>query len=150
MILAAGFAVANKPIPDEHHVLRYAAWGRLRRDEDGQVIGILPQALRLRDKEPYLSVTWVEFFQGNRNGKIANAITATRASIGIKAQAKGIFALGNVAALHKTCKSQAVSAQVLHKKTASNPGHSGIYGLDKAENNLLSLLADEVFSELYP
>lgn len=52
------------PLPDEHHVMRYVPWGRLRRDgdDDSIVLGFLPQAFQLRPDEEYLSVTWVEFY----------------------------------------------------------------------------------------
>ena len=46
-------------LPDEHHVIRNVSWRRLRRDEDDNVLGFLPQAFQLRADEEYLSVNWL-------------------------------------------------------------------------------------------
>ena len=35
-------------LPKDNHVLRYAPFTRLHRDEDDNVIGVLPQAFELR------------------------------------------------------------------------------------------------------
>jgi hypothetical protein len=55
-------------LPDDHHVVRYVPWARLRKDEHENVIGVLGAAFRLRDGEQYLSATWAEFFSGGRLG----------------------------------------------------------------------------------
>ena len=49
-------------VPNDSHVMRYVRKRHLRRDENGNVLGILPQALELREGEEYLSVTWLENF----------------------------------------------------------------------------------------
>jgi hypothetical protein len=55
----------GKNLPDEDHVVRYVPWGRLRRDEDENVLGFLPQAFQLRQEEDYLSVNWLQYYDGD-------------------------------------------------------------------------------------
>ena len=45
---------------DAHHVIRYVRKNLLRRDENGNILGLLPQALELREHEDALSISWLE------------------------------------------------------------------------------------------
>ena len=57
-------------LPDEHHVMRYVPWTRLRKDEDDNVLGFLGDAFKLKPNEDHLSVNWLEYFDGDRDMKI--------------------------------------------------------------------------------
>src|ERR1700731_389524 len=63
MFRIGGFCMPAN-VPPSDHVMRYAAYGRLRRDGDDNVLGLLPQAFLRKENEEYLSVTWVEYFPG--------------------------------------------------------------------------------------
>jgi hypothetical protein len=67
-------------LPDDHRVVRYVPWSRLRRDEDDNVIGVLGVAFKLRDGEEYLSATWAEFFRLAPPDNVTAAIKEIRAS----------------------------------------------------------------------
>jgi hypothetical protein len=70
----------TKKIPPDNHVVRYASWNKLRRDENDEVIGVLGEAFRMRDSDKSLSTTWLEYFGGSRNEQIVAAVRAIRAS----------------------------------------------------------------------
>jgi hypothetical protein len=72
----------GKNLPDEDHVIRYVPWGRLRKDEDDNVLGFLPQAFQLRPEEDYLSVNWVEYHDGDRESQIRLSVWDMRDSFG--------------------------------------------------------------------
>lgn len=52
-------------LPDGDHIMRHIPWSKLRKDENDNVLGFLPQAFQLRPQENSLSVNWLEFFDGN-------------------------------------------------------------------------------------
>jgi len=52
-------------LPDEDHVMRFVPWGRLRKDEDDNVLGFLGDAFKLKPNEDHLSVNWLEYFGGD-------------------------------------------------------------------------------------
>jgi len=88
-------------LPNEHHVVRYVPWSRLRKDEHDNVIGVLGAAFRLRADESYLSATWAEHFGDNQNN-IANTVVAIRASR-ITVTPRSGFAIGNVGRVKDAC-----------------------------------------------
>src|SRR4051794_14954963 len=94
----------GKNLPDEDHVIRYVPWGRLRKDEDENVVGFLPQAFELRDGESYLSVNWLEFHTGDREAQIRLSVWAMRDSFEKPLGGKSAFAIGQVGKIKKTCQ----------------------------------------------
>src|SRR5271155_3214568 len=115
----------GKNLPDEDHVIRYVPWGRLRKDEDDNVLGFLPQAFQLRREEDYLSVNWAEYYDGDRETQIRLSVWAMRDSFDVGT--KSAFAIGNVAQVKKTCQAFGSRVRVIHEPDLpKNPGHSAI------------------------
>jgi hypothetical protein len=143
--------VGSMPItylPDEHHVLRYVPWTKLRRDEEDNVIGVLGIAFRLREDEEYLSATWMEFFPGAKAVSAEAAIKAIRASK-LTVTAKSGFALGNVKVIKDACEANARrhKIRIIHEEADDNRAHAALRGWPHDNEDLLSLIADEVWSE---
>lgn len=136
----------GKNLPNDDHVIRYVPWGRLRRDEDDNVLGFLPQAFQSRPDEPYLSVNWLEYYEGDRDTQLRASLWAMRDSFGVGA--KSAFAIGNVGKVKGICRDAGSPVRIVHEPDEpKNPGHSGIRRLPRDEFSLLAALADDAFSE---
>jgi hypothetical protein len=136
-----------KNLPDDDHVMRYVPWARLRRDEDDNIIGILPEAFQLRQDEVCLSVSWVEFYP-NPETRVHQSVWALRNSR--KAGAKSALAVGNVGAIKATCAIRSCKVRVLHEPKEGEPAHAGIRRLPRDDLILLAALADDVFADMIP
>jgi hypothetical protein len=151
MTLNGGSKVHGDKVPDEHHVLRFVAWGRLRKDENDVVIGCLPAAFEYREDEEYLSVTWIEHFVGSAPDQLTLAAQAFRRGYfldGGKGGAKAAFAKGNVGRMHAACAKFGAKIRVLHEPEDLNPGHVAVRRIPRDNQDLRALLADDVFTEL--
>lgn len=138
----------GKNLPDEDHLIRYVPWGRLRKDEDDNVLGFLPQAFQLRPDEDYLSVNWVEYYDGDRESQIRLSVWAMRNSFEKPLGAKSAFAIGNVAHIKKACEGFGSRVRVVHEPDLpKNPGHSAIRRLPRDDLNLLDALAADAFTD---
>jgi hypothetical protein len=134
-------------LPDEHHVMRYVPWSKLRKDENENVIGFLPQAFELRDGELSLSLNWLEYFSGDRNQRIresVNMFRATRDKVG----AKSAYGIGNVRRVKEVCDSNGARVRIVYEPDAANPAHAGIRRLPRDDLSLLAALATQAFVEL--
>ena len=138
----------GKNLPDEDHVIRYVPWGRLRKDEDENVLGFLPQAFQLRPEEHYLSVNWLQYYDGDRDAQTRLSVWAMRDSFERPLGAKSAFAIGNVAEVKKTCQTFGSRIRVVHEPEPKNPGHSAIRQLPRDDLSLLEALAADAFTEL--
>jgi hypothetical protein len=134
-------------LPDDHHVVRYVPWSRLRKDEDDNVIGVLGAAFRLRDEEEYLSATWAEFFQGNHSESVAAAVRAIRASQ-VEVQSKSGFAIGNVRCVKDACLADKNKhkIRIIHEPEDDNKAHTALRGWPHDNDPLLELLAEDMWS----
>ena len=63
--------MAEKNIPDEHHVIRHCPKARTIR-ENGVVVGVQPSLFHLRSErhEKYLSMSYWEFFDGDDPARV--------------------------------------------------------------------------------
>jgi hypothetical protein len=134
-------------LPDEDHVIRYVSWARLRKDEDENVLGFLPQAFELRDDETYLSVNWVEYHEGDREAQVRLSIWAIRDSFKKPLGAKSAFAIGQVAKVKEICQAAGSRVRVVHEPEGDNPGHSAIRQMARDNQGLLDALAADAFAE---
>lgn len=132
-------------IPHDHHIIRYASWTKLRKDEDDNVLGILPQALRRRDDEDSLSTTWIEWFTGLPAEQYLSAVSKIRTTMQVSR--RGGMAKANVGRLHELCGAEDVTIRVLHEPIDENEAHAGIRRLPRDNLDLLELLASEAFTE---
>lgn len=138
-------------IPDRDHVIRHVPLAKTRRDSDGKVCGILPQAIERRDSEEYLSVSHYEHFSGSQVQKlfsVKNAIASGKRSgtLGIK----GLLAKANVGNLKQSVeKKTAKKIRVAYLPTKKDSSHSGVYKLPEEDSELMDALASEAFSEIF-
>lgn len=138
--------MSSKSIPNKHHIIRYASWTKLLKDEDLNVLGVLHTALELRDGEKYLSATWVEYFNGQPQDQFMSAVRAIRNSI--DAKPKGGMAKANVGKLHELCGAKDSRIRIVTERSKANPAHAGIHRLPQDNIDLLELLAVEAFSNV--
>ena len=142
--LIAGLLMPQAPLPDDDHVIRYVRKRALRRDEDDNVIGILPDALRHREGETYLSATWIENFDSDYEAGLKQAADAIRRQLTVKP--RDGFAAGKVEDIREVCSSFDTRVRILHEPLPpTNTGYCAIRGLREAELDLLDALASEAF-----
>lgn len=132
-------------MPDEDHVMRNVPWSRLRRDEDDNVLGFLPEAFQLRPDEEWLSVNWMEFFTDPVT-RVRDAVWAMRKSRDIGA--KSAFAIGNVGKIKHTCLAHGAKIRIVYEPEENNPAHSGIRRLPRDDLILLEALANDAFADM--
>lgn len=132
-------------LPPKDHVVRYVRKRQLRRDADGNVIGVLPDAFRRRLGEGYLSSTWLEHF----SPEYEKGLSAAAAAIGrqLEVKRRDGFTVGNVGAIANLCESFDVRVRLLHESKAENTGYSAIRGLPPDHLELFEMLAADVFTD---
>jgi hypothetical protein len=126
--------------------MRSVSWGRLRRDEDDNVLGFLPQAFQLRSDDEYLSVNWIEYHDGDRTAQTQASVWAMRRERDVGA--KSAFAVGNVGKLKSIALVNDSRVRITHEPRKGNPAHSGIRRLPRDDLTLLAALADDAFTEM--
>ena len=72
-------AVTN--LPNDDHVMRHVSWTRLRKDEDDNILGFLPDAFQRNENHLSLSVNWLEYFEGERQSQIEACVKMFRKTI---------------------------------------------------------------------
>jgi hypothetical protein len=132
-------------LPATDHVVRHVPWTRLRKDEEDNVLGLLPEAFQLRPEELGLSVNWLEYYPGNRGDQIKAVAKDIRSGRGIGP--KSGFAIGNVGTLCTSCKDYGAPLKVVFSPTKRLLSHSLIKNLRDDDLALLSLIAEDVFVE---
>jgi hypothetical protein len=137
-----------KYVPDEDHVVRYVPWARLRKDEHGNVLGVLGAAFRLRDTETYLSATWAEFHPGPRDDCITAAIKTIRNSR-IDVRPRSGFAVGNVKRVKDTrlADKGKHKIRIIHEREEDNAAHTALRGWPRDNDPLFELLAEDAWAE---
>ena len=134
-------------LPNDDHVMRYVPWRRLRRDENDNVVGFLPQAFELREGEEYLSVNWLQFHEGDRGTQVRLSVWGIRESFERPLGAKSAFAIGNVGMVKDICQKAGSRVRIVHEPEPQNPGHSAVRRLPRDDLSLLDALAADVFAE---
>ena len=138
----------SQNLPDEHHVVRYVPHSRLDRDPSNDAPrGLLFTAFQRKEDEEGLSVTWMEYFSGDRKNQIHASVKAIRAS-NITVGAKSGFAIGKVAAIKKTCQEFKSKIRIIHFPELDNKAHSELRQFPRDDQTLLERLATESWSEL--
>jgi len=146
--------VPSVNIPDEHHILRYAKRRDLRTvvdtDENEIVIGLARDAFKLRDDETTLSVTWIEYFQGDFSEQKVGAVKAFRPTFTSSAKPPypGAFGVGLVGDTKLAADSYGHKIRILHEPD-NNPGHSAVHRIPRDHDDLFEKLATEVFADFF-
>jgi hypothetical protein len=135
-------------LPDQDHVIRHVPWKRLRRDEDGNILGFLHEAFALRPGEESLSVNWLEHFDGNHDARTKKSIQEIRAAKDISKKSQCAFGIGNVGNIKEICKKNDALVKIVYAPTRDIPSHSEIRRLPRDDLSLLEALATDAFCEL--
>lgn len=135
-------------IPDFNHVMRHVPWNKLHKDENDNVLGILPQAFALKDGEDGLSVNWVEHYEGSHNEQIEKTVRAIRAVMDVRPKSKSAFGVSTVIAVKEACKNTTKAIRVVYWPNLNNPSHTLIQHLPAEDLALLDALSKEAFTEL--
>lgn len=135
----------GQKLPATDHVARHVPWKRLRKDEDDNVLGVLPEGFQLRPGELGMSVNWLEHYPGDHQARLAAVIGNLRANLDIRP--KSAFAIANVGALEHCCKQNGNSVKIVYAPTNRIPSHALVRDMSHDDLGLLALLADEVFTE---
>lgn len=133
-------------IPDPDSLLRYASPNRTHQSDDGTPEWLLPQAFELRDSEDYLSLTWVEFFQGSQDEQIKAAIDEFRQSMRIRPN--GAFGMATAAAIKEAGGSVTPPQQlrILHEPVEDNRAHASVHRYPRDNQHLREALAKQAFA----
>lgn len=136
----------KKKIPIDDRVIRYVPWNKLRKDENDQVIGILPEAFQMRETEKSLSTTWREYFRGEPDEQMLAAVRAIRASK-LQVKPKSGFAIGMVGAIQGECSERNYRIHIVHDPVDDNPAHATVAGLPRDDLEMLEYLAIGAWSD---
>jgi hypothetical protein len=126
--------------------MRHASWTRLRKDEEDNILGFLPDAFRRNENHLSLSVNWLEYFGGNRRSQIEACVKMFRNTITVRP--KSAFGIGNVGKIKEVCRSNGANVRIVHEPEENNPSHAGIRRLPSDDFTLLEALAADAFVEL--
>lgn len=137
----------GRSFPPDDHVVRVVPFKKLRTDENGKVLGVTHLAFELRPDEDGLSVTWLEYFAGDRSEMLTAAVQALRASE-FKPSPKSGFAIGQVGAIKATCLEYSAKIRIIHAPTGDNKAHAEVRQLPRDNVALLEALAATSWSEL--
>ncbi|MFH1158737.1 MAG: hypothetical protein V1721_07665 [Pseudomonadota bacterium] len=150
-------------IPEADHVLRHAKkkhleWGL---DSEGKkaILGCFPDVFKLRDDTEFirqhgkpevsLSVNWIEFFSGDEEKQLQQAVKDFCSIRPIKQC--GAFAKLNVGKLKKVCQEHSAKVRVIHDAERSAiKSHSSITQLPQNNAMLFIDLCELAFDSLIP
>lgn len=131
---------------DDHHVMRYVSWTKLRRDGDDNVLGFLPVAFELRVGEESLSVNWLEYFSGDRQIQISECVKMFRTSIDVKK--KSAFGVAKVRKVKDVCQMNGKAIRIVYAPSPNNNAHASIQKIPRDEFAIFEALAADAFSEI--
>jgi hypothetical protein len=136
----------GRNLPEAHHVVRLVSYARLEKDNSGNAIGLQFSAFQRKENEEGLSVTWMEYFGGDRKQQIASTVKAIRASLTVGK--KSGFAIGNVGEVKAACASRKHKIRIIHWPEDSNLAHAELRQFPRDDQTLLEQLATSTWSEL--
>ena len=135
-------------LPGQDHIMRYVPPARLRRDEDGNVLGILAQAFYHRKDEDSLSVNWLEHFRNDKASNLRDCVEAQRATLDVAKNC--VYAVAVVDKVKQVCVKKKNPVKIVYQPTKGNMAHSVLDVQHNEDLNLMSDLALEFEKEMYP
>ena len=127
--------------------MRYVPPARLRRDEDGKVLGILHQAFAHRNNEDYLSVNWLEHFKKDKASNLRDCVDAQRATL--KVGKNCVYAVAMVDKVKQVCINKQKSVRIVYHPIQGNVAHSALHVQHNEDLNVMSDLALEFEKEMH-
>ena len=113
-----------KYLPPEDHIARYIRRRLIQFDNDTKdPVGIFPQAFQLRPLERDLSVSWMEYFEGNRKAQMKAVVEHSE----LELRPRDGFGVLGVAAMDAICQKHGAKVRIIHEKTGKNPAHAGVH-----------------------
>lgn len=134
-------------LANEHHVVRYVPYSRLLKDATDKPIGVLFSAFQRKDTEEGLSVTWLEYFAGERPTQIIGVVRAIRASEITPGKQSG-YAIGRVDAIKAQCTERKHKIRIIHWPVEDNKAHAELRQFPRDDVALLERLATDIWAEL--
>jgi hypothetical protein len=142
--------MAVRPIPDEHHVVRHCK-KRATIRENGQLIGVYPEAFLLRSANPplrpkpedYLSCNYYEHFVGT----VAEMMKSCCLALSFQPKPLDAMARLNVNRIKECFKKHSVSVRVTHEPNRGSPSYAAIRP-GKIDNPIAGLLSTVAVVEL--
>ena len=129
----------GRNLSSEHNVARYCS---PRNIVNGRPI---PEAFDLRDGEAFLSTNWLEHF--HPSDRQLSGVRRTLAGKGFRVNRNGGFAALNVGVATQAVREAALRFILLGQ--ASDPSHTGIFGIPENRADIAVVLAKSV-GELHP
>lgn len=141
--------MAERNIPDEHHVVRHCPKNRTIREGD-EVVGVFPQLfeLRVHRNEDYLSSCYYEFFAGTLEERLLRCVEATPRQI----HNRDCMVVINVGETRKIAAQHSAHVRVVHQYDHPvNPAYAKIKGVPfDPSSAILTLLAEAAASNIFP
>lgn len=134
-------------LPEQDHIMRYVPSARLRKDEDGKVLGILPQAFAHRNDEDFLSVNWLEHFKNDKASNLRDCVDAQRATLNVGKNC--VYAVAMVDKVKQVCIKKQKPVRIVYQPTKGNVAHSALDVQHNEDLNVMSDLAHEFEKEMY-
>jgi hypothetical protein len=135
-------------IPDGDRIMRHVPWSKLRRDDNDNVVGFLPQAFERRVEEDALSVSWVDHHP-SRATAIDDAVREIRQIR--KVGKTSAFAVALAGKVREICAAAGHSGiRIVHEPLDDWPSHAGIRRIPRDDLVLLEALATEAFTQMLP
>ena len=125
-------------------MVRYVSYGKMRKDEDGKILGPLPSAFEEREVDDYLSVTWCEYFSGSPDEQLRCSVEAIRNS-NMNVKAMACFCVANAPDVLTAIQDAGRAGRAVYHPEDDNRAHAGVYGIAPENAQLLGWLADEVW-----
>lgn len=144
--------VTPQPIPDEHHVTRYAGETKIttsfagQRSVESNFFLPRPDHPAGAGPEEFVSVDWLEHFQGGRRQQLDQVRNAIQGR-GRTVPRHGGFAVVNVFAIKTAGLNKGRTLWVRTTGEAHDPSHSGIYGLTQEDDIIAQEIAFKAIVE---
>ena len=135
-------------LPGQDHIMRYVPPARLRKDEDGIVLGILPQAFAHRNGEDSLSINWLEYFKKDKASNLCDCVDVQRATLNVGKNC--VYAVAMVDKVKQICIKKQKPVRIVYQPTKGNLAHSALYVQHNEDLNVMSDLALEFEKEMHP
>ena len=145
-----GLALSKVKVPDADHLMRWVRRNQQYRDsETDEFKGILGIAFHIRsDDEGGLSTTWVEHY--GPKSLLTYEIAASKFRDSLQSGKLGVqsyFAIGNVGLTKAACLARYKKIRLVHAPDGPNTGHLEIHKFSDEDQELLEILAVDVFTE---
>lgn len=137
---------AQRELSSSHSVARYCSKRRL--GDDGLP---LEEAFRLRVDEVYVSTNWLECFHNSDRPFQIDCVRQSLIAKGFSVRPSARFAVLNVGTATAVCKNSLnLDIKFVLLDELDDPSHTGIYGLDLADDETQGLAAQVLAQSVLP